>query len=304
VSDRLQILVPHQQQDVVVPLHGNAWPDGLFVGGAVYKQSSSSMRTGSCTGSAEAAAADAAGDPFAAIMLAAAAAAAAAAPAAAGVPGSVQGAKGKKAAAAATAAASAPQQQEKPPPQSLYTLQPMDTASALTAAGYCDLTQGYITLPSVGPGQCSTATVEFGAIKSSAGGAAGELIVEELSAEAKEAGWSVDPVKVSVPAGEKRPLLVRYTAPAAAKLAGTALGALGQMQVYVQQSVRVSVIMKGGCQAMQGAPVAVAVAADGSRCMSLVCSCVLAPAQPEVAAAGGQSVAAAPPAASVVTPKK
>mgnify|MGYP001807452743 CR=1 FL=1 len=309
VSDRLQILVPHQQQDVVVSLHGNAWPDGLFVAGAVYKQGTSSSSGGGGssrgTGSAVAAASDAAGDPFAAIMLAAAAAAAAATPAAAGVPGSAQGAKGKKAAAAATAAASAPQQQEKPPPQSPCTLQTMDTASALVAAGYCDLTQGYITLPSVGPGQCSTATVEFGAIKSSAGGAAGELLVEELSAEAKEAGWSVDPVKVSVPAGEKRPLLVRFTAPAGAKLAGTALGALGQMQVSVQQSVRVSVIMKGGCQAMQGAPAAVTVAADGSRRMSLVCLCVLSPAQAEVAAQAGQgSVAAAPPAASVVTPKK
>jgi hypothetical protein len=133
--------------------------------------------------------------------------------------------------------------------------------------------------------------------------------VEELPAVAKEAGWTVDPAKVSVPAGEKRPLTIRFTAPGAAKLSGTALGALGQMQLPVQQMVKLSVVMKGGCRAMAGAPAAVAVAADGTRRMSLFCCCTLAPAQAEAAAAaattvvtaaapgGGTAAAAAAPAA-------
>jgi hypothetical protein len=302
VSDRLQVVVPHQQQDVVIPLHGNAWPDGVFVAGAEYKSATTSSSSSSSSGTVArpAAAAQAASaaiqDPFAAILVAAAAVAPEAAPAAAA--GGAQGVKGKQAAAAAAAAAAASQQQqqEKQGSKLLGSLQPKDVQSVLAAAGYCDLAQGYVTMPGpVGPGQASTAVVEFGSVKSSVGGAAGELVVEELPAEAKEAGWSVDPVKVSVPAGEKRPLTIRFTAPAAAKLIGTALGALGQMQLPVQQTVKLSVVMKGGCQAMAGAPAAVAVAADGTRRMSLVCSCILAPAQAEAAAAATAAVTAAAP---------
>jgi hypothetical protein len=166
------------------------------------------------------------------------------------------------------------------------SLQPKDLASAVAAAGYCDLAQGYVTLPGpVNPGQVSSAVVDFGAIRSSAGGAAGELVVEDLSPEAKAAGWSVDPLKLSVPAEEKRPLTVRFTAPAASELAGTPLGALGQLQVPVQQVLRLGLVMKGGCPAMLGAPAAVPAAADGSRRLCLVCSCVLAPVEQGGAAA-------------------
>jgi hypothetical protein len=154
----------------------------------------------------------------------------------------------------------------------------------------------------VSPGQVSTAVVDFGAIKSSAGGAAGELVVEELPAEAKAAGWSVDPVKLSVPAGEKRPLTVRFTAPAAPDLAGTPLGALGQLQVPVQQVLRLGLVMKGGCTAMPGAPAVVPVAADGSRRLTLVCSCVLAPVEAGGPEAAGASAAAAGSAGSAAGP--
>lgn len=292
VYDRLQVLVPHQQHDVVVPLSGSAWPDGVFVSGPVYKSSSSGGSGAGRSAAAQSAAGAAGHDPFAAILVAAAAAAPpAAAPGSAGAAasaGSAQGAKGKQAAS---------QQQGKQGAQPLGAgLQPRDVQATLAAAGYCDLTQGYVTLPGpVSAGQVSSVTVDFGSIKSSAGGAAGELVVEELPPEAKEAGWSVDPVKVSAPAGEKRPLTVRFGAPAATKLGGTALGALGQLQLAVQQTVRLGVIMKGGCQG----PTA-AVAAHGTRHMTLVCSCMLAPAAPVQAA---EAVAAVPAAAAAIVKK-
>lgn len=322
VADRLQILVPHQQQDVVVPLHGSAWPDGVFVSGASYR-SNSSIRDSSSSrvhhtgalqavvaanGAAVAAAAEAPAypvpqDPFAAIMVAAARAAATA-PAAASSVSSSQGSKAKQAGSAAAAAVAAAQLQEKQPAQPPGALQPKDLPSVLAAAGYCDLTQGFIDLPGpVSPGQASTATVEFGAVKSGAGGAAGELVVEDLPAEAKEAGWSVDAVKVSTPVGERRPLTIRYTAPAAAKLAGTAVAALGQLQVPVQQVLKLNVIMKGGCQPMPGAGApAVGIAADGSRRLSLVCSCVLDPVQLEGSQAVPGSGRVASAAAAVAPP--
>jgi len=325
VADRLQILVPHQQQDVVVPLHASAWPDGVFVSGASYCSStisgSSSGRahdTGAlqaavtANGAAVNAAAGAPAypvsqDPFAAIMVAAARAAATAPAAPSSASGS-QGSKAKQAGSAAAAAIAAAQLQEKQPSQPPGAVQPKDLPSVLAAAGYCDLTQGFIDLPGpVSPGQVSTATVEFGAVKSSAGGAAGELVVEDLPAEAKEAGWSVDAVKVSTPVGERRPLTIRYTAPAAAKLAGTAVAALGQLQVPLQQVLKLNVIIKGGCQPMPGAgaPI-VGIAADGSRRLSLVCSCVLDPVQIEgsqTVLSSGRVASAAAAAASPVTKK-
>lgn len=295
VSDRLQVLVPHQQQDVVVPLSGSAWPDGVFVSGPVYKSSSSGGSAAGHTAVAQPAAGAAWQDPFAAILVAAAAAAAppAAAPTSAGAAASAGSAQG----AGAKGRQAASQQQGKQGAQPLGAgLQPRDVQAALAAAGYRDLTQGYVTLPGpVSAGQVSSVTVDFGSIKSSAGGAAGELVVEELPPEANEAGWSVDPVKVSAPAGEKRPLTVRFSAPAAAKLGGTALGALGQLQLAVQQTVRLGVVMKGGCQG----PTA-AVAADGTRRMTLVCSCMLAPAPAQAA----EALAAAVPTAAAGVMKK
>eukprot|EP00775_Hariotina_reticulata_P005135 gene5135-5375_t len=153
VADRLQILVPYQQQDLVVPLVGSAWPDGVFI------------------------------------------------------------------------------------------------------SGYCDLSQGYVSLP--GPlvvGQASSCTLQFGVIKSGVKGAAGELVMDELPVALKEAGWSVEPQKLSTPAGEKRPFVIRFTAPTAAKLQGTPAGALLELGLPVQQTLQLGCTLKGGCQPGPASP--------------------------------------------------
>jgi hypothetical protein len=281
VADRLQIVVPHQKADVVVPLRGNAWPDGMFVSGPSYRSSD---------GNIDAAAGSQPGmqDPFAALRVAAATAAVAAAASSSPVSSSsTQGrVKGKAggapagaagAAGAATAAATATARAE--------------LAAALAAAGYCSLAAGFLSLPGpVAPGQSSCISVGFGAIKpSSSGAAAGEVLLDELPLAAREAGWSVEPPapsKVAVPLGERRPLVIRFTAPPAAKLEGTALGALARLHLPVEQVLRLGCTLKGGCQPMGpvGAAAAAAVlppAPDGSRRVTLVCTAVLAPAGTE-----------------------
>jgi hypothetical protein len=145
-----------------------------------------------------------------------------------------------------------------------------------------------VTLPGpVAPGQAASATIEFGAIKASAGAAAGELVAEDLPAAAKDAGWSVDSLKLSVPAGEKRPLVVRFTAPTLAKCQGSSQGALAEMGMPSEQVLTLNCSMKGGCQAMPGAAGsgAVAVGSDGVRRVKVVCRCVVA--VPAAAAAAG-----------------
>jgi hypothetical protein len=170
--------------------------------------------------------------------------------------------------------------------------------AALEAAGFCNFARGAVNLPGpVSPGQASSAVIEFGAVKASTGAAAGELVVEELPAAAKEAGWSVDSLKLSVPAGEKRPLVVRFTAPPLAKLQGSSQGALAEAGLPSEQQLTLNCSMKGGCQAVPGAAGAgaVAVGSDGMRRVKVVCRCTVAmPAAAAAAAAvqGGQTVAA------------
>ncbi len=66
-------------------------------------------------------------------------------------------------------------------------------------------------------GEVATATIEVGSLKSAAaGGAAGEFVLDELPLSAKEAGWSVEPGRLPLAVGEKKPVQVRYAAPAAA----------------------------------------------------------------------------------------
>jgi hypothetical protein len=163
-------------------------------------------------------------------------------------------------------------------------------AAALEAAGFCNYSQGAVNLPGpVSPGQATSATIEFGAVKASTGAAAGELVIEELPAAAKDAGWSVDSLKLSVPAGEKRPLVVRFTAPPLAKLQGTSQGALAEAGLPSEQQLMLNCSMKGGCQAVPGAAGAgvVAVGSDGVRRVKVVCRCTEAMPAAAAAAAGG-----------------
>ena len=52
--------------------------------------------------------------------------------------------------------------------------------------------------------------LQVGSLKSSAlGGASGEFLLDELPKAAKAAGWSVEPQRVPLSAGDKKPVTVR-----------------------------------------------------------------------------------------------
>ena len=62
-------------------------------------------------------------------------------------------------------------------------------------------------------GQTATATFDAGCLKSSLGGSNGELVIDDLPASAKEAGWSVDPLKLPLVVGDRKTVTVKYSAP-------------------------------------------------------------------------------------------
>lgn len=311
VLDRLQILVPYQQQDVVVPLQAAVWPDGVFVAGVKYSSSSGMHSRLQLQAAAVQTAVPAVADPFAAVVAAAAAAVGASTPTA---PSTGAASKGKQTAAG-------------PPPtgQQQQALGPgaaagAGVAAALAAAGHCDLTHSSVELPGpVAPGQTTSVTLEFGAAKSSTGGLPGELTIDDLPAAAKEAGWSIDSLKVAAPAGERKPFVVRYTAPSFEKLkvlqlasaaAGSNVplsagqistqGAFAELGLPLEQMVKLSCAMKGGCLPVPGSLAAAAapvVGSDGLRRLTVSCKCVVAvpavTAELATGAAGGAAAVAA-----------
>jgi hypothetical protein len=252
----------------------------VFVSGVTYQPASSMLQNGD----ADMARGTRQRDPFAAAAVAAAAVAAAAAGSGA-VTGSTAATAtyvskavkqaGSGLTAAAVAGSSSQQQQQEQQQQQRQQL-----LLSLAAAGYCDLSQGYVSLPApVAPGQTSCCTLQFGTIKSGVKSAAGELVLDELPAAFREAGWSVEPQKLSTPAGEKRPFVIRFTAPSAAKLQCTPAGALLGLGLPVQQTVQLGCTLKGGGQPGPGAGstgmVPASTAADGSRRMTIICSCTI-----------------------------
>eukprot|EP00877_Chromochloris_zofingiensis_P005675 jgi/Chrzof1/15108/Cz09g27130.t1 len=124
-------------------------------------------------------------------------------------------------------------------------------------------------------GQTSTATLDVGSIKSAFGGANGEVIFDELTPSAREAGWAVDPIKQAVTAGEKKVVTIRYTAPA--KPSPSSAGSLG-LPEWVQ--IRLACSLKGGVPAPQ--------TPDGMRRLVLLVQCLLAPGPAPGSATAGQ----------------
>lgn len=202
-------------------------------------------------------------DPFAAAASAAAAAAASIAIAAAGPQAPAQqGAAQKGATPAAAAAAAAATLVPRPPKQ-----------LALQLPG------------PVAVGQASSALMEVGSIKSSSGtGAPVEVLLEDMPAALKAAGWSiVEPLKQVVPLGEKRTVSVKFTPPAASASGGNSVGALLGLPETAECSLHIS--LKGGLPAA-GTMECAAGGADGEpRRVDVRCSCVMAPPAATVAPA-------------------
>lgn len=57
--------------------------------------------------------------------------------------------------------------------------------------------------------ETATASFEVGSLKSTTlGGAAGEVVLDDIPSTAKEAGWSIDPTRIPLAIGEKKPVQV------------------------------------------------------------------------------------------------
>ena len=156
-EDVMRVFVPNQEEELLVPVKGRCWEEGVFLAGPSYPPSPD--------------------DPFMEKQLAAAAAAAGV-----GV--------------------------------ALSTASPSSTLLSPAAA------PRELVLNFPHPmylGEVATTRFEAGSVKSSTfGGAAGELIVDDLPAAAKEAGWSLDPNKMPLAVGDKKAVQVRYTSPSQA----------------------------------------------------------------------------------------
>eukprot|EP00955_Chlamydomonas_euryale_P007529 79807-Chlamydomonas_euryale.AAC.3 len=146
-DDILQVYVPNQQDELLVPVKGRCWEEGVFVSGPTYPPPQD--------------------DPFMEAQLA------------------------RRLGAAAGPAA-----------QLLLTDPSQPRQLTLTFPAPLHI------------GEAATTSFEVGSLKSAAvGGAAGELIIEELPAAARAAGWAVDPTKLPLPVGDKKAVTVTYVAP-------------------------------------------------------------------------------------------
>eukprot|EP00798_Chlamydomonas_sp_ICE-L_P001974 gene1974-33391_t len=130
-NDQLQIYVPNQQENLLVPLQGRCWEEGVFIAGPEYPPLLE--------------------DPFM---------------------------EGKLLQALAAVEGQAPP----PPPPRLLTL---------------------TFLNKLHLGETTTTTFQVGSMKSDAGvGSNGECIIDELPASAVAAGWSIDPLRTPLAAGD------------------------------------------------------------------------------------------------------
>ena len=151
----MRVFVPNQQEELLVPVKGRCWEEGVFLAGPSYPPIPD--------------------DPFMEKQLAAAAAAA-------GV---------------VVAMGTAP---------------PSTTSPSPAVAAPRELVLNFPHPLCLG--EVATTRFEAGSVKSAKfGGAAGDLIIDDLPAAAKEAGWSLDPNKVPLAAGDKKAVQVRYTSP-------------------------------------------------------------------------------------------
>ena len=72
----------------------------------------------------------------------------------------------------------------------------------------------------------------MGSLKSSKfGGSTAEVAFEDLSAQAKAAGWKLDPLKLGATAGEAKPLMVSLAVGANCSGNGGIVGGLGHSDV-------------------------------------------------------------------------
>ncbi|GLI70333.1 hypothetical protein VaNZ11_015289 [Volvox africanus] len=258
-ADVLQVVVPNQQDELRVPLQGRGWQEGVFVAGTSYPEPDP--------------------DPFLLQQLAelvrvplppsvggkqrgggavAAAAAAAVAPTAAPAGGTPTASKPNTPAGGSKAAKAA-----------------ATTAASAAAAAPSEPRVLTLTFPdAVYAGETAKASFEVGSLKSTANGSApGEVLLQELPAEAREAGWAVaDPpapsgggaVKVPLAAGELRSITLSYTAPRQPHAGMVA--AYGHAEF---RTLRLQCTLRGGLVAISGGP-------EG-RSLTIVAKCKLMP---------------------------
>ena len=275
-ADTLEVLVPFQRERQVVGVRGRCWDAGVYLAGPEYKPCGSSGVVGG--GSSEGGGSQrqvvgrggggkgglsAAGGGLGVFemlerQIAAKAAAVTMQGSGGAAPASGAGGKGSTPAAAAgkgsgpsAVAGSGAQQQQSQQPrerlEGLLLLQPSP----------------------IRPGETAVASFEVGNVKTgSIAAAAGEVLLEELSPAAKAAGWSMEPPggKITVAAGEKKLVTVKFTAPA--EVAESRVAALGLPD---REEVVIGCVVKGGALAVLGSRAALAMAADGTRHVLVRC---------------------------------
>ncbi|MEW5303719.1 MAG: hypothetical protein WDW36_006383 [Sanguina aurantia] len=264
-EDVLHVTVPNQQEELAVPLRGRCWEEGVFIAGPTYPTPSDDPfceaklhtllpplpphGTPTCPGPA---------DPSSSQDHAAAAAA----------PGSKKPSSGGAAAASGKGGAA-----DKGPVTPLKEEKAAAVIRTLT-----------MTFPEpVYLGESCKGGLEVGNLKSQGlGGAAGEVVFDELPAAAKEAGWVLDPVRQSLLPGEKKPITLRYTAPA---VAHAGMAAYFGHPEHV--SVTLGALLKGGLPAPPS---------PGGRRVTLVARVLLLPgARAAPLSAAAEDGAGAPP---------
>lgn len=152
-EDVMQVFVPNQQEELLVPIRGRCWEEGIFLAGPSYPPPPD--------------------DPFMERQLAA---------------------------AAAAAGLSDPS---------------IPVAFSASLAASRELVLNFPHAMHLG--EVASTSFEAGSVKSTAvGGAAGELVIDDLPAAAKEAGWMIDPMKLPLAIGDKKAIQVRFTSPAEA----------------------------------------------------------------------------------------
>ncbi|KAL6756551.1 hypothetical protein V8C86DRAFT_68985 [Haematococcus lacustris] len=253
-EDELQVYVPNQQEQMLVPLKGRGWEEGIFISGPTYPRPLD--------------------DPFMETQLAALATAALAQQAgpqqvpATAKPGAAKAPAGKAGTEAAAGRPSTPsktgeQQVDNPllaglppgatgpltigPPGSpspIFTPPPLGVV-AMAPAHPKERTL-VLTLPQpLFLGETSTSVLEVGSLRSTAFNAApGEVVLDELPAAAQAAGWSVATGRLALAAGEKKAISVRFSAPYEPH-AGMA-AALGFAE---SMELRLTATLKGGAPA-------------------------------------------------------
>ncbi|GIL67303.1 hypothetical protein Vafri_20688, partial [Volvox africanus] len=257
-ADMLQVVVPNQQDELRVPLRGRGWQEGVFVAGPSYPEPDP--------------------DPFLLQQLAESVRV----PLPPSVGGKHRGGGAVATAAAASAPTAAPAGGTPTPskpntPAGGSKAVKAAASAAASAAAAAPTEPRVLTLifpDAVYAGETAKASFEVGSLKSTANGSApGEVVLQELPAEAREAGWAVaDPpapsgggaVKVPLAAGELRSITLSYTAPRQPHAGMVA--AYGHAEF---RTLRLQCTLRGGLAAISGGP-------EG-RSLTIVAKCKLMP---------------------------